>query len=110
MTRGVIGRVLRERRVVILVASLALLANAAVAAMVVYPMWASVQSGERQAAIAAQALKAAEREFASANATMTGRTRTTNDLNKFYTTLLPRDLADARRATYLKLTQLARTA
>ncbi|MCX6539425.1 MAG: GspMb/PilO family protein [Acidobacteria bacterium] len=110
MTGGLLGRVVREKRAVVLILAVALLANLAIAALVVYPMSASVQTGEQQAEIAAQALRAAQREFATANATMTGRTRATDDLRRFYTKLLPADLAGARRATYLKLTQLARDA
>jgi len=110
MTGGLPGRVVREKRVVMLVVGLALVANLAVATLVVYPMSALVEAGEQQAQIGAQALRAAEQEFAAANATMAGRTRATDDLRRFYTTLLPTDLAGARRATYLKLTQLARDA
>ena len=110
MTRGRVWRVVREKRAVMLVLSLALLANLGVAAIVVYPMSVSVQTGERQAETAAQELRAAEREFAAANATMTGRTGAVDDLERFYTRVLPADLAGARRATYLTLTQLARDA
>jgi hypothetical protein len=110
MTIGLVRRVVREKRAVMLVLSLALLANLGAAAIVVYPMSVSVRTGERQAEVATQALRAAEREFAAANATMTGRTRATDDLTRFYTKVLPVDLAGARRATYLILTQLARDA
>jgi Tfp pilus assembly protein PilO len=110
MTGGLVGRVVREKRAVMLVLAFVVLANLAIAVLVVYPMSASVQTAERQAEVAAQALRAAEREFAAATATMTGRTRATDDLRKLYTKLLPMDLAGARRATYLKLTQLARGA
>ena len=108
MTGGIVGRVVREKRVTVLILALALVVNFAVAAFVVYPMSASVQSGERRRGIAEQALRSAEREFAAANAAVTSRTRATDDLRRFYTTVLPTDLAGARRATYLKLTQLAR--
>jgi Tfp pilus assembly protein PilO len=110
MRGGIAWRVVREHRAAVLILAVALLANLAVASLVVYPMSASVQSGEQQKAIAEQALRAAEREFATANATMAGKTAATDDLKRFYTKLLPTDLAGARRATYLKLTQLARDA
>jgi Tfp pilus assembly protein PilO len=110
MTAVLAWRVVREKRAILLAVSLALLVNLGVAGLVVYPMSASVQTGERQAADAEQALHAAEREFAAASATLTGRTRADDDLKKFYTKVLPADLAGARRATYLTLTQLARDA
>lgn len=104
------ARIVKENRVVVLTLALVLLANLAVALLVVYPMSVSVQTGEQQRARAEQALQAAEREFAAATAATSGRARAAEDLKRFYTTVLPADLAAARRATYLKLTQLARVA
>ncbi len=108
MTGALVGRVVREKRGTVLLLALVLLANLAIGALVVYPMSASVQTGERQSQIAEQALRSAEHEFAAASATMTGRTRAIDDLRRFYSTVLPTGLAGARRATYLRLTQLAR--
>lgn len=110
MTAGLLARVVRENRVAVLILALALVANVAVAALVVYPMSASVQSGEQQRAIAEQALQTAQHEYAAASAAVSGRTRAADDLKRFYTAVLPTDLAAARKATYLKLTQLARVA
>jgi hypothetical protein len=110
MTTWLLWRVVKEHAAVTLIVAVALLANLAVAALVVYPMAASVQAGERRADLATQALRAAEGEFAAATATMTARTRAGDALTRFYTAVLPTDLAAARRATYMTLTQMARGA
>jgi len=110
MRARLVARVIREHRFGVLILALVVLANIVIAALVVYPMSASVQTGEQQRATTERALRAAEREFAAASAMVAGRTRAADDLKRFYTTVLPTDLAGARRATYLKLTQLARVA
>jgi len=110
MNRVLLTRAIREKGTVLIVLGAVIAINAAVAGLVVSPMAARVASGEQSAAIAAQALKAAERDLAAATATLAGRTRADQDLVRFYTSILPVDLAGARRATYLVLSQIARDA
>jgi Tfp pilus assembly protein PilO len=107
---GVLGRVLRERRMVVLPLAVALAANLAIGAFVVYPSSGRVASAEQRESAALQDLGAAQREFAAATSTMRDKTRAEQDLQKFYSDVLPADLAGARRATYLHLAQLARDA
>jgi Tfp pilus assembly protein PilO len=103
-------RVFRERRVLILPLAVALLVNIAIGALVVYPSAGRVSRAEQQASVALQDLAAAQRDFAAATSVQRDKTKAEQDLQKFYTEVLPADLAGARRATYLHLSQLAKDA
>jgi Tfp pilus assembly protein PilO len=95
----------KRRLVVPLVAGLAL--NVALLAGVVYPLGARARRTEARAQAAAQQLQAAEREDADARGITQGRDRTDKALNVFYKDVLPASHAQARQATFLRLTQLA---
>jgi len=103
-------RVFLERRVFILPLAVALLANAAIFGLVVYPSSGRVARAEQQEQVALQELAAAQREYAAAARTQRDKVRAEADLQKFYEDVLPADMAAARRATYLHLSQLAREA
>ena len=103
-------RVFLGRRVIILPLAVALLANAAIFGLVVYPSSGRVARAEQQEQVALQELAAAQREFAAATRTQRDKVRAEEDLQKFYNDVLPADMAGARRATYLHLAQLARDA
>ena len=103
-------RVFLERRIVILPLVVAIAANAAIFGLIVYPSSGRVARAEEQERSALQELDAAQREFAAATRTQRDKARAEEDLRKFYTEVLPADLAGARRATYLHLTQLAKDA
>jgi Tfp pilus assembly protein PilO len=103
-------RIFVERRMVVLPLAVALVANAAIFGLVVYPSAGRVARAEQQEQVALQELTAAQREFAAATRTERDRARAEEDLQKFYTEILPGDLAGARRATYLHLTRLAKDA
>lgn len=103
-------RILRERRLIILPLAVALLANAAIFGLVVYPSAGRVARAEQQEQVALQDLSAAQRDFAAAQRTERDKAQAEQDLQKFYTEVLPPDLAGARRATYLHLAQLAKDA
>ena len=107
---GSLRRVFRERRVIILPLAVALLVNVAIVALVVYPVVGRVARAEQQEQAALQELAAAQREFGAATRTQRDKARAEQDLQKFYTDILPADLAGARRATYLHLAQLAQDA
>jgi Tfp pilus assembly protein PilO len=106
--RGSLRRVFLERRVIILPLAVALLANAAIFALVVYPSSGRVGRAEQQEQASLAELGAAQREFAAATRTQRDKARAEQDLQRFYTEILPADMAGARRATYLHLSRLAR--
>lgn len=95
----------KRRLVIPVVAGLAL--NVVLFAGVVYPLGARVRSMEARAQAAAQELQAAVREDADARGITQGRDRTGTALNAFYKDVLPSSPAQARQATFLRLTQLA---
>jgi hypothetical protein len=76
----------------------------------VYPSSGRVARAEQQEQVALQELGAAQREYAAAARTQRDKVRAEADLRKFYEEVLPADMAAARRATYLHLSQLAREA
>jgi Tfp pilus assembly protein PilO len=104
----VLKRIVIEKRRIVLPILIALIANAVAYALVVYPLASLVAGGEARAAAAAAALKAAERDQTTAAATVAGKARAEQELAKFYTDVLPRDLGAAGRVMYLQLAQLAR--
>ena len=65
------------------------------------------EATEARAAAAAQQLQAAERDDADARGITEGRDRTDTALKAFYKDVLPSSHAQARQATFLRLTQLA---
>ena len=95
----------KRRLVIPVLAGIAL--NVVLFAGVVYPLGARVRSMEARAGAAAQELQAAEREDAEARGITEGRDRTTLALKAFYEDVLPSSHAQARQATFLRLTQLA---
>jgi Tfp pilus assembly protein PilO len=107
---GSLRRVFLERRIVIIPLAVALLANAAIFALVVYPSSDRVARAEQREQGALQELATAQREFAAATRTQRDKARAEADLQKFYNEILPADLAGARRSTYLHLAQLAKDA
>ena len=95
----------KRRLLVPVIAGLAL--NAVLFAGVVYPLGARVRSMEARAQAASLELQAAEREYAEARGITQGRDSTGSALNAFYKDVLPSTHAQARQATFLRLTQLA---
>ncbi len=102
-----LNRILREHRVVLLPLAIALLANVALYAFVVYPLGFRVRSMAERAEAASRELAAAERESVTARAVQNGEAQARRDLERFHKEILPADLAGARRITYLHLAQLA---
>ena len=106
----VFRRAFLERRAIILPLAAALLVNAVIFGFVVYPSSGRVARAEQREQLALQELTAAQREFGAATRTQRDKVRAEEDLQKFYSEILPADMAGARRATYLHLAQLARDA
>lgn len=103
-------RAIAEHRRVVLALTIALAANLLVYVLVVYPLAERVANIEQRNQAAAQALALARTEHTQATGTLTGKARATAELATFYREVLPRDLAGARRLTYLRLARLAREA
>jgi Tfp pilus assembly protein PilO len=100
-------RVLAEKRRRILPIVIAVVVNIALFAIVLYPLSKKVAGGEQQARAADTALMAAKRDYEAARATVKGKGQADQELQKFYTDVLPPDLSAARRATFLRIEQLA---
>lgn len=103
-------RILREKRAIVLPLALAMAFNLGVYAFVVYPLGARSAGARSRAEAAAEALKAAESDQASARALVTGKARADEELAAFYRKVLPPDVSAARRLTYARLPALARKA
>lgn len=100
-------RVMNEKRRLIWPLGIALLLNALLFGMVVFPLSKKVAVGEQDAAAAETALLTAKRDYANARQTVTGKSQADAELIKFYRDVLPPDLSGARRITYLRIPQLA---
>ena len=100
-------RVMNEKRRLIWPLGIALVLNALLFGMVVFPLSKKVAVGEQDAAAAETALLTAKRDYANARQTVTGKSQADAELVKFYRDVLPPDLSGARRITYLRIPQLA---
>ncbi len=103
-------RVLTEKRRLILPLVVAVLVNVALFGIVLYPLSKKVAGGEQQAQAAIVALNAAKRDYQAARATVAGKGQADQELQKFYTDVLPPDMSAARRITFLRIEQLAQQA
>ena len=105
-----VRRIVQENRRVVYILAAALVINAALYALVVYPLSQRVTSGEQEAGASTRALVAARKTFDSARGTVSGKKEADAELVKFYEDVLPPDLSGARRVLYPRLDQLARKA
>ena len=105
-----VRRIVQENRRVVYILAAALVINAALYALVVYPLSQRVTSGEQEAGESTRALVAARKTFDSARGTVSGKKEADAELVKFYEDVLPPDLSGARRVLYPRLDQLARKA
>ena len=101
-------RVFAENRTPIIWLGAALAINVLVYALGVYPLSERVANVAERNETAARALAAARRENEQAAGALTGKDQAVTKLAKFYTEVLPRDLAAARQLTHLRLAQMAR--
>ena len=83
MTRAVVARIVREKRMFMLPLLVALLANVAIAALVVYPMTIGVAQAEQEEPSRGRVLQAAEVEFAAVKATLADKSRAEQDSNVY---------------------------
>jgi Tfp pilus assembly protein PilO len=102
-------RIVRENRRVVLILGAALLVNAALYALVVYPLARRVSDEEQQAGAATRDLNGARRAFNAAKGTVTGKKQADEELQRFYRDVLAADQRAARRTLYPHVGQLARS-
>ncbi|MGE5358777.1 MAG: GspMb/PilO family protein [Bacteroidales bacterium] len=103
-----LGRIIVEKRLVLLPIALAIVANMVAYALVVYPLQSRVSSAETRKAEAESNRRSAERQLADARATQASEQKAETDLQTFYRKVLPVGLPEARRAVYVRLAQIAR--
>jgi Tfp pilus assembly protein PilO len=101
-------RILDDHRRTVMLLAAALVLNILAYALLVYPLSQRVANVSERNEAAEQALAAARGDYAQATGTVNGKTRAAQELNTFYTQVLPTDQAGARRLTHLRLAQLAR--
>jgi hypothetical protein len=101
-------RIVVEKRSLVLTLIVALVGNLAAYILVVHPRGVKSAGAADRAAAAADAVRAAEVELATARALVEGKSRADEELNSFYQKVLPVDLSAARRMTYASLPALAR--
>ena len=100
-------RIFDDKRRLVIPVLAGLVLNLLLFAGVVYPLSVRMRSIEARSQAAAQALQAAEREDADARGIIQRRDRNDKALKAFYKDVLPSSHAEARTATFLRLTQLA---
>jgi Tfp pilus assembly protein PilO len=103
-------RILGDTRAFVIPLVLGLLINVAVYALVVYPLRVKSETAADRAVTAATARQAAQRDQASAQSLVTGKTQADHELATFYEKVLPSDHAAARRMTYARVPALAKKA
>jgi Tfp pilus assembly protein PilO len=103
-----LSRVARDYRVWIVALVVTLIANLVALILVVLPLSASADATSARAARAAETLAAARADLQAAEQTRDGSAQAAKDLDLFYGEILPADVAEARRLTHLKLSQMAR--
>src|SRR5690349_19816662 len=106
----ILRRIISEKRGVLVPLVLALLVNIGVYVLVVHPLAVKSETSADRAVAAARARQTAERDFASAEALVRGKTLADQELTTFYGKVLPSSLDQARRMTYARLPALARKA
>jgi type IV pilus assembly protein PilO len=103
-------RVMAEKRHLIVPLVLAVIANALLYAVVVFPLGHQVRSAEAEAQVQREHLNRARLDAKTAKATVTGKQQADSALQTFYKDVLPVHQAIARKLTYTRLAQLAKQA
>lgn len=104
------GRIFEEQRRVIVPLAIALVLNVIAYIAIVYPLSQRVANVAQRNQKAYSSLADARRDYSIASGTVSGKSRAAQELNTFYTKVLPSDPSAARRLTHLRLAQLAREA
>src|SRR5438876_1020771 len=101
-------RIFAEKRALAIPIFAVLVLNLLAYVLVVYPLGVKSAGARDRAATAAAALKAAEQDYAAAEALVKGKSRAEQELTTFYDKVVPPDFLAARRSTYAPLPALAR--
>jgi hypothetical protein len=101
------SRIYAEKRRILLPLVIGLVANLLVYALIVRPLANRSAGAADRASAAAQAADLANREYARAQALVTGKARAEEELGAFYQKVLPTNLVAARRMTYASIPSLA---
>src|SRR5579864_3362665 len=103
-------RIVVEKRPLIVPLALGALMNIGAYALVVRPLVVRSAGAADRATAAAVALRAAERDEASARALVAGKARADRELAAFFDTVLPADQSAAVRLTYAPLPAVVKKA
>jgi Tfp pilus assembly protein PilO len=101
-------RVFVEHRGLVIPIAVLLVSNVLVYAFFVYPLSRRVSTVAERTEAAETELASARVEHARAAGTLTGKARAAEELETFYTRVLPANLAAARRLAYPRLERIAR--
>ena len=105
-----LSRILTEKRHLIVPLVLAVVANALLYAVVVFPLGRQVASAQDDERLAREQLSHARQDYLSAKAMVSGKQQADAALQKFYKDVLPSSQAVARKLTYTRLSELAKEA
>jgi len=108
MVSPFVARIAGENRRVLLMLLVGVGVNVLLYAFGVYPLSQRVANVSDRNASASKALVAAREENGTVTGTLAGKDRAVTELATFYTSVLPQDLASARRLTHLRIAQMAR--
>lgn len=103
-----VSRILRENRKVLSLLAGGVVVNILLYGFGVYPLSQRVANVSDRNESAARALVAARQDNGAATGALAGKDRAVTELATFYTSVLPKDLASARRLTHLRIAQMAR--
>ncbi len=101
-----VTRIMVEKRVAVTAVAIALVIDAGLWTLAVYPWTVKVENAKRRAVSSAAALQAAEARFDAANGGAAVMTRIDQNLTVFRQELLPADLAAARTVAFARLASL----
>jgi Tfp pilus assembly protein PilO len=103
-------RIFLEKRGVILPLLVAVVLNLCAYLFVVRPLGEKSAGAAERAVAASAGLRAAERDFAAAQALVSGKAQAVRELSTFYEKVLPASQSAARRLTFAALPDLASAA
>jgi Tfp pilus assembly protein PilO len=101
-------RILTEKRLLVIPLALGAILNFVAYLAIVRPLGVKAAGVADRASAAARSVTTAERDYASAQALVTGKTRADEELSTFFEKVLPADQSAARRLTFTAVPALAR--
>lgn len=111
MTSGhgasLLRRVSSEYRRILVLLAVIFVVNVFAYTVIVRPLARRVANIEQRDQAAERDLAAARREYAQASGTLTGKDRAARELETFYESVLPQNLASARRLWIVRVPELA---